>query len=212
MTEYRLFWRALAVLFCPLTIFVICHKKFWLFWAIAVSLILLVFFTQILIVGYTFYCLDTYNEEEIRVVEDTDFLFFKSGHSESYSLNSKYYCAHRVLLIPNSKKVPLQYEFKGDIFVEVYSKNNKLLDSFNFKHPKKILREGIDDNFGDYSIYRGKNTSRSTSVFAFESAEIPFHWVGLKNMKVKLTVIKPDKDLLEFCDSATLAVIPDLRM
>jgi len=212
MSKYRMLWRGLAVLLCPLTIFVIWHKHFWLFWSVIVSLILTVLGLQILIVGYKFYCLATYNEADIRTLEDADFRFYELGYSRSYSLNSKYYCAHRMLLMPASTQVPVQCEFKGKILVEVYSDSNKLLESFSFEHPKKLLREGLNDTFDDYSIYRGRNTAQSTSVFAFESDGIAFRWGGLRNMRVKLTVTKPDNELLEFCDSAALIIIPDLRM
>jgi len=115
------------------------------------------------------------------------------------------------LLIPQSKAVPVEYKFDGEMLIEIYDKNCQLLHSFKTNKPVNLLREGNDDYFEDYLVYIGKNTSHVTSVFAFELGEIPFDlirlkWSRLKNMEIKITVVKPDNALLEFCDKATLVL------
>lgn len=160
----------------------------------------------------------TYNKDRIRVIENNNFLFYEEGYTGSYKLNSKYYVPHRILLIPESKLVPVQYEFDGEILIEIYDDDNKLLYSFKVNKPKKLLREGKDDDYyGNYLVYNGKNTSHASSIFAFELGEIPFDlirfkWNRLKNMKIKITVLRADKCLKEFCDRVALVIIPNLSL
>ena len=221
----KMFWKILlALLVCPLSLLVIRHKKFWTFFWVLLLLqfslsFVLVFllFLHNCVLGEGLRLFYTYNKDEIRVVEDSDFLFYKEGYTASYKLNSKYYVSHRILLIPESKSVPVQYEFNGEMLIEIYDKNHRLLHSFKVNKPVNLLREGKDDYFDDYLVYIGKNTSHVTSVFSFELGEIPFSlirlkWSRLKDMEIKITVLKPEKGLLEFCDRATLVIIPDLRL
>jgi hypothetical protein len=157
-----------------------------------------------------------YDDNKVRVVEDVNFLFYKEGYSKTYSLNSDYYVAHRILLIPETKTVPINYEYSGEVLVEIYEGNN-LLQSTKMNNFNAILRrkEG-GDYYGNYLIYLGKEHRYASSVFAFELGYIPFDlirlkWNRLRDMKIKIAVIKPDKGLKEFCESATLVIIPDLR-
>jgi hypothetical protein len=159
----------------------------------------------------------TYDVDEIRVLEESDFPFYEESYSASYKFNSKYYLSHRILLIPESKSVPVQYDFDGEMLIEIFDKNEQLLHSFNVSEPEKLFRKGKDDYFDDYLVYIGENDSHATSVFAFELGEIPFNlirlkWSRLKNMDVKITVLKSEKGLQEFCDKATLVIVPDLRL
>ena len=214
---WKVFW---ALLVCPLSLLLIKHRKFWrYFWIILLLqfLTLLSLFSYNCIFGEGMRLFYTYNKDEVRVVKDHNFHFYEEGYTTSYKLNSKYYVSHRILLIPNSKSVPVDYEFNGKILVEIYDKNHQLLHSFEADKPINILREGNEDYFEDYLVYIGKNTSKATSVFAFELGQIPFDlirlkWSRLKNMEVKITVLKPEKGLLKFCDKATLVIIPDLRL
>ena len=165
--------------------------------------------------GLRLYYLETYNKDEIRVIENGEFLFYKMGFATSYKLNSRYYVSHRILLIPGTKSVPVQYEFNGKIFIEIYDKNDKLLHSFKTNKPTNRLRQGKDDNYTTYLSYNWNYASNATSTFAFELGEIPFDLIRLKWSRLKsmvVTVLEPEKDLLEFCDKATLVVIPDLRL
>ena len=212
MVSPKTFWRNLWIL--------VRHRRFRVVMGI---LLLLLFLSTTLLIVYhcvfdelskLFYA---YNKDEVRVVEDSDFPFYEKNYTEKYKLNSKYYLSHRILLIPDSKSIPIHYEFDGEMLIEIFDKNHQLLHSFKTNKPINLLREGTDDYFEDYLIYIGKNTSHVTSVFAFELGEIPFDlirlkWNRLKNMKIKITVLKPEKKLLEFCDRATLVIIPDLRL
>jgi hypothetical protein len=159
-----------------------------------------------------------YDAGKVRVAVDPNFNFFEEGYTKSLKLNSKYYISHRILLIPNSKTVPVDYEFKGEIFIECCDKNGKNLHSFTVKKPEKVLRKGKEDYFGNYLVYVSRyNPSNASSLFAFELGEIPFElfcmkWNRLKEMQIRITVIKADEQLKSFCDSAELIVIPDLRM
>lgn len=220
MAVYRMAWEIFcALLVCPLSLLVIKHGKFWkYFWMILLVQFLILFslFSYNCIFGEGMRLFYTYNKNEIRVVEDSDFVFYEEGYSTSYKLNTKYYVSHRILLIPKSKSVPIQYEFDGEMLIEIFE-NKQLLHSFEVNKPVNLLREGNDDYFDDYLVYIGKNSSYSTSVFAFELGGIPFNlirlkWSRLKNMEIKVTVLKPEKGLLEFCDEATLVIIPDLRL
>jgi len=103
------------------------------------------------------------------------------------------------------------------MFIEIFDKNKRHLYSFKTSQVRNLLREGEKDYFGNYLVYNGKNSSSASSVFAFELGEIPFDlirlkWSRLKNMEIKIAVLKPEKGLLEFCDKATLVIIPDLRL
>jgi len=219
MVRSKIFWRiVLCLLVCPLLLLVVKHRKFWMFLGVVLSIPFLLFLHNWIFSEGGFrrlYYFATYNKDEIRVIEDNVFLFYEEGHTKSYELNSKYYVAHRILLIPKSKSVPVQYKFDGELLVEIYDKKNKLLHSFKTNKPINLLREGNDDYFGDYLVYRGKNTSQATSVFAFELGEIPFSLIRfkrsrLKNMEIKITVLRAEKKLKEYCDIATLIIIPDL--
>ncbi len=163
----------------------------------------------------TIYYLWKYDENEIRVVEDDDFAFYKEGYSKIYDLGSDYYIAHRILLIPESKSVPIEYEYNGEILIEIFDSNSNLLQSTLVNEFNAIWRRGNSDHHGNYLIYGGTQRKDANSVFAFELGDIPFDlirlkWKRLKDMKIKVTVIKPDKGLQEFCESATLVIIPDL--
>lgn len=158
----------------------------------------------------------TYDKDKVQVVEDAEFPFFQEAHSQEYQLNSSYYGPHRILLIPESKLVPVDYEFTSSFFIEIFDSNDNLLMSFTTDDPRSIFRKNKDDYYGNHLIYCGKQRRVASSVFAFELGEIPFDlirlkWNRLKNMKIKITVIEPEKGLLEFCDKATLVIIPDLR-
>ena len=66
-------------------------------------------------------------------------------------------------------------------------------------------------------IYCGPQRKNARSTFAYELGDIPFElirlkWKRLKDMKIKVAVIKPDKGLQEFCENAILVIIPDLRL
>ncbi len=130
-------------------------------------------------------------------------------------MNSGYYASHRILLIPESKFVPVEYEFRGEICIEVYDKDHKLLHSVKVNDPAKIFRSGTEDYFPDYVLYKGPDKSFASSMFAFELGEIPFDlvrlkWYRLKSMEIRVTVLEPEEGLLQYCDSASLVIIPDL--
>lgn len=220
MAKYKIAGKIFCALFvCPLSLLVIWHRKFWMFfWIIlALQFSLLVVFLSNLVLSEGMRLFYKYDKDAIRVVKDNNFLFYQQGYTETYKLSSKYYVSHRILLIPESKSVPVQYEFDGEMRIEIYDINKKFLYSYVTNKPVNILREETEDCFEDYLIYIGKNTSRVTSVFAFELGEIPFDlirlkWSRLNNMEIKITVLKPAKNLLEFCNRATLVIIPDLRL
>jgi hypothetical protein len=158
-----------------------------------------------------------YDKNKVRVVEDDNFLFYRDGYSKIYTLNSSYYVAHRILLIPESKSVPIEFEYSGEIRIEIFDSNNNLLKSTLVNNFNVIWRKGNSDYYGNHLIYGGKQRRYASSVFAFELGTIPFDlvrlkWKRLKNMKIRITVIKPDKDLQKFCKSATLVIIPDLSL
>ena len=161
-----------------------------------------------------------YNSDKIRAVDDNDFLFYKEGYSKTYTLNSDYYMSHRILLIPESKTVPIGYKYNGEFLIEILDNNNNLLKSTRVDTFGTILRrkesEG-GDYFNNYLIYVGKEPRDAGSVFAFEIGEMPFDlirlkWGRLKNMKIKVSIVKPENGLLEYCDTARLVIIPDLRL
>ncbi len=156
-----------------------------------------------------------YDKDTIRIVEDKDFPYNVEGYSQIYTLNSSYYVPHRILLIPESKSVPLHYEFCGEILVEIYDKNNNLVYSFTAAKPFNIHRKEKEDYYGNYLIYGKRQFRNATSIFAFELGEIPFsiirlRWDRLKNMQIRITVLKSDENLQKYCDSVTLVIIPSL--
>ncbi len=158
-----------------------------------------------------------YDKNKVRVVEDDNFLFYKDGYSNIYTLNSSYYVAHRILLIPESKSVPIEYEYSGEILIEIFDGNSNLLQSTLVNNFNVIWRRGGDYYQGSYLIYGETQRRHASSVFGFELGRIPFDlirlkWKRLKNMKIRVTVTKPDKDLQKFCKSATLVIIPDLTL
>lgn len=163
---------------------------------------------------YNFY---GYDPNKVRVVEDSDFLFSKKGYSRTYILNSDFYVGHRILLIPEAKTVPIEYEYSGEILIEIFDSNNSLLQSSRVNRFNVILRRKKEGDFyGNYLIYVGRAPRNASSVFAFELGDIPFDlvrlkWKRLRSMKVRVTVVKPDKGLQELSESATLVIIPDLR-
>ncbi len=225
MNKYRLWGRILsALLVNPLLLLVIKHKKYWtFFWCVLV--IPWMIFGLLFLHNWHYseggirkiYYFDTYKANEVRVVEDNNFLFYEDGYSKEYTLNSKYYIAHRILLIPDSKSVPVDYKFDGRIHVEMFDKEMQLLHSFDVDKPVNLLREGTEDYFVDYLVYNGYNSSHVTSVFAFELGSIPFdlfrsHKERLKNMKIRVTILRPEMKLLEHCDKVTLVIIPDLQL
>lgn len=225
MKTHKLIIRILAGLVVhPLLLLIVLHRKygriltgvFIVSWLLLISLFLYGWFFCEPGLRKLYYACN-YDSKEIRVVEGNDFKFHKKGYSESYQMDSEYYIKHRILLIPESKSIPVQYKFSGKMLVEFYDEKGLLLDSFEVSKPVKLFREEEDDYYDDYLIYRGKNSSFITSVFAFELGEIPFDLIRgkqerLKNMKIKITVLSPEEGLLEYCDSATLIVIPDLRL
>lgn len=163
------------------------------------------------------YYIETYDKDKVRVVDDDDFIFYEEGYARTYKLNSTYCLSHRILLIPDSILVPVQYEFNGEILIEIFDNHNEPLYSFKVIKPINLLREGKDDYYGNYLVYNGKQSSRSTSVFAFELGDVPYKLIGfrrnrLKDMEIKVTVLRPDQNLREFCESAELVIIPDLRL
>lgn len=219
--NYKLVGKALLALSVnPLLLIFIKHRKFWTFFWITLFvswLLIFLLFSHSCIFNEGMKLFYSYNEDKIRVIEDDNFLFYKEGYTANYKLNSKYYLSHRILLIPESKLVPVEYVFDGKMLIELYDKSHQLLYSFEVDHPENLLRQRNDDNFDNYLVYPGSNTPYATSLFAFELGKIPFDlirlkWSRLKNMEIKVTVLKPDKDLLEFCDKAALVVIPDLRL
>jgi energy-coupling factor transporter transmembrane protein EcfT len=220
MLNYKTLGRIiLALAVCPLSLFVIWHRKFWkFFWFLLLSqfllFLLLIFYNCIFYEGMKLFY--TYDVDEIRVVEDSSFLFDEMGYSASYKLNSKYYLSHRILLIPEPSTIPVEYEYNGQMLIEIFDKNKQLLHSFKADKPGSLLRLTENDYIDNYMAYAGSNYSHSTSVFAFELGEIPFNLIRLKrsrlkNMVIKVTVLKPEKGLQEFCEKATLVIVPDLR-
>lgn len=232
MNKYKIAVRVLLILLvCPIALpfllFVIRHEKFWKFFCIVWliqfllgSLLILSLFFHNWFFDQGFrrmHYLQTYHKDKIRVVEDSDFRFYEEGYTVSYRLNSKYSVAHRILLMPESKSVPIDYEFDGELLIEIYDINDGLLKSYKVIQSDNILREGDEDSFKDYIPYIGLYSSRSSSVFAFELGEIPFSIIRprrgkLENLEIKITVLKPDEKLKEYCDKATIIIIPDLRM
>jgi hypothetical protein len=195
------------------------HRKFK---AIVGILLLLLFLSTPLVILYScilgegmklFY---SYDVDEVRVVEDSNFHFEEKGYSAIYKLKSKYYLSHRILLMPESNSVPVDYKFEGEMFIEISDNNKQLLHSFKTDKPENILRITEYDYIDNYMAYAGNNYPHATSVFAVELGVIPFDiirlkWSRLKNMEVKITVLKAEKGLQEFCDKATLVIVPDLK-
>ncbi len=222
MKKYNFFYRFVSGLIVnPILLLGIKHKRFWMF-LLCWILLPISFFTLIFLHNWFFseggvrkvYYFATYDPNKIRVVEDNDFRFYEKGYSCSYRLESEYYIAHRILLIPETKSVPIGYEYNGKVLVEIFA-NEQLVKSFHTNEVKNILREGEEDFYGDYLIYRGKNTSFTTSVFAFELGNIPFSIFKENrkengNIRINFTVINPDGMLLDYCDRAILVIIPDL--
>ena len=158
----------------------------------------------------------TYDADKFRVIEDKAFKFDEENFIASYKLNSQYYISHRILLIPESKSVPIDYEFKGEMDIEIYDKDDQLMLSYKSNNSKKILKSDGDPFVGTFLEYNDVGRLNETAVFAFELGDIPFEliklkWERLKNMKIIVTVIKPDLELKRYCENATLVVIPNLR-
>lgn len=161
-----------------------------------------------------------YNGDKIRIVEDEDFPFYEEGYSKIYILNSDYYVSHRVLLVPNSKSVPVDYEYKGEFLVELFDCNDNLLKAVKVDEFSTVLRQKdrkIDNYNSNYMLYVGSQTQDAGSIFAFEIGEIPFDlirfkWHRLKNVKIKLTVLKSENRMKMYCENATVIIIPDLRL
>ena len=155
-----------------------------------------------------------YEPNEVQVAVDPNFHFFKKGYTADLKLDSKYYVSHRILLFIKSKNVPVDYHFSGQIKIEFFIKD-ELLESFLVESPANIWRREEYDYYGNYLVYGTTQKRFAKSTRAFELAEIPFNlfclkWSRLKNMRIRVTVIKPDEGLQEFCESATLVIIPDL--
>jgi hypothetical protein len=164
-----------------------------------------------------FYTL-TYDKDKIRVVEDVNFPVLQSGFEKEYNLDSDYYVNHRILLIPHSREIPADYVYDGEFSIELFNSSGELLNLQDIEKPISVLRPNCDkDYFGKYIIYVGVPPSKAGSVFAFEIGEIPFDIIRLKpnrlhNMKVKITAVKVDQNISQYCQEATLVIIPDLRM
>ena len=221
MIRHSIYFKIIcALFFCPLSLVVIWSRNFWKYFCVLLLAPFLLFICIVLynvIFCFGFMPFYTYDKEEIRVVEDTNFIFYEKGYIANYVLDSKYYAAHRILLIPGSELVPVGYNFNGEMLVEIYDKDNQLLYSFAVNDFEKLFRDDEQYHFEDYLVYIGSHISRSSSIFAFEVGEIPFDLINLKpqrlkNMKIKITVLKPDEGLLEYCDTATLVIIPDLKL
>ena len=203
--------------------YVLQYKKFAIYlsaalWALfllfVVSLVQNWFFDQG--VRRSYYRFYAYDENKIRVVTDKNFLFYEEGHTASYNLNSNYGVAHRILLIPESKTVPVGYQFQGELLIELYD-DAELLHSTIINTPMHLLRDTDNDDFKNYWAYLGCTGLHPTSVFAFELGEIPFSIIRprrgkLENIEIKITVLKRDEKLKQYCDKATLIIIPDLRL
>ena len=163
-----------------------------------------------------YYNFINYDADEVRVVESEGFVFDEKNYSHTYILDSDYYVPHRILLMPDSKNVPTDYQYGGEFVVEFYE-DDTLLKSVKMSHIDKILRYKDDDYYDNYLVFTGTQAKTAKSIFAFEIGEIPFDlirlkWGRLKTLKIKITVLEPDMELKEYCDSATLLIIPDLRM
>jgi len=120
-------------------------------------------------------------------------------------------------LIPETKTVPIKYEYSGEIIIQIYDGNNLLRSTKVTKYNPILRRKENSDYYGNYLIYVGKAPRYASSVLAFELGYIPFDLIRLKrnrlrDMQIKITVTKPDKGLKDFCESATLVIIPDLRI
>ena len=160
-----------------------------------------------------------YYNDTVRVVDDSDFKLYEPGYSKTYTLNSSYYVSHRILLVPDSKSVPVDYDYKGEFLIEMFDGSGRPLKSTRTGNIGKIFRgKGIDaDHYGNYMVYVGSQLKKAGSVYAFEIGEIPFDllclkWSRLKTMQVRVSVVKADERLREFCQSASLVIIPDLRL
>ena len=126
------------------------------------------------------YYVQMYNKDKIRVVEDLGFHYDVKGYSQEYALNSSYYVPHRILLIPESKLVPVDYEFSGSFLIELFDSKGNPLKSFVVEKPRSIFRKNNVDYYGNYLIYHGKQRKVASSIFAFDLGEIPFQFDTLK--------------------------------
>ncbi len=221
MNKHRRWGRILsALLVNPLLLLIIKHKKYWtFFWCVLV--IPWMIFAVLFLHNWHYseggfkqlYYLVAYKPNDIRVVEDDNFHFYQKEYCQDYTLDSKYYIAHRLLLIPDSKSVPIDYKFDGNIRIEIFDDKMQLLNSFDVDKPPKLFREGTEDYFDNYLMYNNYNSSYATSMFAFELGEIPFELLRSHKdgLKIRVTVLMPERKLLEYTDKATLVIIPDLR-
>lgn len=156
-----------------------------------------------------------YEPNGVQVAVDSNFRFYEKGYTADLKLNSRYYVPHRILLYIKTKNVPVDYNYSGQIKLELFIKD-KLLESYLVESPVNLWRRE-DDYFGNYTAYGTTQERFAESTRAFELAEITFNlfrfkWGRLKNMRIRATVIEPDKQLKQFCDNAELVIVPDLRM
>lgn len=124
---------------------------------------------------------------------DDEFLLTQEGFSKEYLLDIKYYDFYRLGLVSTKGDIPAKYEFKGLIKLEFFC-NNELIFSHNISSASR-------------KCFAGKDLGRLERIDLFE---FPFPIAGKykKDVKMKLTVLKQDLELLPYMDSIQISVEP----
>lgn len=121
------------------------------------------------------------------------FRFTQEGFSKEYSLDIKYYDLYRLGIISTKRNIPAKYEFMELLKLEFFH-NNDLIFEHNLASVSRIY-------------YSGKDLDHIERLDLLDF-EFPINKKYKKNIKMRLTVLKPDLELLPYIDSLQIYVAP----
>lgn len=125
------------------------------------------------------------------ILVDNDFVLTEEGFSKEYKLNFKYYDSYWIGVLGKESNIPSEYKFRGVIKVEFFQNNNL------------ISEHVISSALRAYSAGKDIDHIRRFEIYQFQ---YPINNKFKDDIKLKLTVLKPDLELLPYIDSLQLYV------
>jgi hypothetical protein len=133
---------------------------------------------------------------------DVNFMFHTKGYSVSKEIKSLSSLPHyvNIALKDSANRLPLDYKFQGKLHIQIYRQGKLIYDETTIDAINRYEHETQD--------------RRPSKLYAFDLLKIPFPLKGkaYKNIKVNVTVLEADTELLKYADSVILSILPDLRL
>lgn len=120
-----------------------------------------------------------------------NFKFYKKNYTKTYNLDPKYFDFYEIDFRANKNVIPRTYKFQGRLLVEFFHRDEILLKTY------VSSMESVFYSDSSMKFYK------AVSLYKFE---LPFQGKYKKDIKVKITVEKPDYEIEKFNDSIMLYI------